>query len=105
MRHTLVVLKPPSSVSLAMSISGGPLLRHDQATLRTRSSFSVKVTSVVLLEAAASEAGVPCLVGDGVAILRIWMLVGLMGEGGQYISNRCDQKRVWWTYLIVREMC
>jgi len=38
----LVVLKPPALASFSTSTSGGPDLRHVQATFNTRSSFSVK---------------------------------------------------------------
>lgn len=41
--HTFCVLNPPSSVNFAMSISGGPDLRHCQAIFMTVSSRSVKV--------------------------------------------------------------
>jgi len=65
----LVVLKPPALASFSTSTSGGPDLRHVQATFNTLSSFSVKTgfSGDLAAEDLTSEAGEPPL--DGTAAM------------------------------------
>jgi hypothetical protein len=59
------VRTPASLVSFSMSTSGGPLFKQDQATLRTLSSFSVKVGTLASLD------GVCSLLGDAMVMLGL----------------------------------